>query len=41
MTLGIKVKLVSADNHHAAQYQIDEIVLKVHVCVPRGAVNIQ
>lgn len=41
VALGIKVKLISADNHHAAQYQIDEIVLKVHVCVPRGAVNIQ
>ena len=36
VALGIKVKLISADNHHAAQYQIDEIVLKVHVCVPRG-----
>ena len=39
VALGIKVKLVSAYNHHAAQYQIDEIVLKIHVCVPRRAVD--
>ena len=40
VALGIKVKLISADNHHAAQYQIDEIVLKVHMILYENKLRI-